>query len=341
MSFCSIEHFSFPSLFGAQLQSITAHALEGYNDYAGYNPEIAMMEPSGVHACNITMSYTYPGHDDLVSVQVWLPLQNYNKRFVGVGGGGWVASDIGNDLMSVLSSQGYAVATTNAGYEHDVYGTADDWLMRSPGNLDYPLIVNFAHRALHDMSVIAKHIITEAYDSTPEFSYWQGCSTGGRQGFTIAQNYPDDYDGILTSCTALGFPTLMLAMYWPQFIMNQSGVYLPACEFEAITASIVELCDEADGVKDGVVARPDLCPFDPTSLVGKVIDCHGQPSTISTGAVDVYKAMLQGPVDPEGNQLFPGTELGTPIVGSTATANTVCDKNRDCNRGQPFQITHD
>lgn len=340
MSFCSIEHFSFPEILGTQLQTININSLEGYDGYSGFKPEIALMNPGGVHACNVTVSYTHPGHNDSVSVEIWLPTTKYNSRFVGVGGGGWVAREIGNGLMSVLASQGYAVATTNAGYEHDFFGTADSWLMKSPGDLDYPLVVNFAHRSLHEMSVIAKHIIKEAYDSVPEFSYWHGCSTGGRQGLTIAQDYPDDYDGILTSCTAVNFPGLLMAMYWPQFVMNQNAVYPPACEFDAIVSSVVDLCDEADGVKDGIVARPDLCNIDPASLTGRRFDCETQPSVISADAVDIYKAMLKGPLDPEGNQLFSGTVFGTAVVGYLATANTVCDDRR-CFRGKPFQLADD
>ncbi|KAI7773220.1 hypothetical protein LA080_011507 [Diaporthe eres] len=167
-------------LLGAQLSSITTSTLDRYKGGLGWLPEAALIDSEGVTACNVTISYTHPGHDDLVSVQVWLPLAKFNKRFVGVGGGGWSAGEVRTDLRSALASQGYAVATTNAGYDHDVLGTADPWLMKSPGNLDYPLILNFGHRALHDMAVIAKHIICDAYGSGPDFFYWQGCSTGGR-----------------------------------------------------------------------------------------------------------------------------------------------------------------
>ncbi|KAF4978336.1 hypothetical protein FZEAL_5258 [Fusarium zealandicum] len=338
---CSSASFTFPDLLGAELQSITASVLQGYTGNIGWKPEASRIGPDGVTACNVTISYTHPGHDDLVSVQLWLPIEDYNGRFVGVGGGGWLAGDAGSyDMMSTMASQGYAAATTNAGYEHSWLSKADSWLMKNPGNLDYPLIVNFAHRAVHDMTIIGRHIVKEAYGGPPNYSYWHGCSTGGRQGLTIANKYPDDYDGILTGCPAVDFPGLLVAMYWPQFVMNQMGRYPHACEFEAITAASVAACDGLDGVQDGIISRHDLCQFDPEIVEGKAIDCEGTPSTVSKDAIAIFKAMLQGPIDPEGNRLFPGITFGTTVVGNVAVANTLCEGTR-CTRGLPFTISDD
>ncbi|KAF9881422.1 tannase and feruloyl esterase [Colletotrichum karsti] len=299
---------------------------------AGFAPEAALVSPEGVKACNVTVTYGHPGHGDEVTVNIWLPISNYNQRFVGIGGGGWSAGEIGTDFRSSLTSQGYAVATTNAGYDHDMFGTADPWLMKSPGNLDYPLIVNFAHRSLHEMTIISKHIIEEAYGSAPKFSYWQGCSTGGRQGLTIAQKFPEDYDGILTSCPAVNFSALLLAMYWPQLVMNLKASYPQSCEFEALVTTVAESCKGALEI--------DSCGFEVSSLIGKSIDCQGTPRTISETAVEVYDAMLKGPADPEGAQLFPGITLGTAVVGMMAIANTFCE-GENCSRGLPFTIADD
>ncbi|KAL1879178.1 hypothetical protein Daus18300_001757 [Diaporthe australafricana] len=305
--FCDKGTFSFPKLLGARRSSITTSVLDGYKGGSGWAPEAALISPDGVRACNVTVSYTHPGHDDLVSVQVWLPLVDFNKRFVGVGGGGWSAEEPGTDQRSALVSHGYAVATTNAGYNHDVFGTADSWLMKSPGNLDYPLIINFGHRALHEMAVIAKHVVREAYGSGPEFSYWQA---------------------------------LMVAMYWPQFVMNQNGIYPRACEFEAIRSGALQFCDGIDGAEDGMIARPDLCTLDTMSLVGNSFDCDGHSTVVSETAVNLFKTIAEGPVDPEGNQLYPGIMPGTALVGLFSIANTLCD-NKRCSRGLPFTISDD
>lgn len=153
--------------------------------------------------------------------------------------------------MSALTHQGYATAATDAGYHYDPFSTADPWLMASPGNLNYPLLTNFAHRPVHEMTIIGKHVVGEYFGQPPAFSYWSGCSTGGRQGLTSALLYPNNYDGILTGCPALNFPQLMVAMYWPQLVMNHLGAYPEACQFEAVKAAAVEACDELDGSRMG------------------------------------------------------------------------------------------
>ncbi|KAI1498936.1 Tannase/feruloyl esterase [Biscogniauxia marginata] len=338
---CSSESFLFPSIFGARHVQTAASLLDGYNG-PGRRAEASLVGTDGVNACNVSVSYTHPGHGDTVTVQVWLPISNYNSRFVGVGGGGWQAGDIGGDIMPALTYQGYATVTTDGGYPYWAAnaGANSAWLMKEPGNLDYPLFINFAYRALHDMTVIGKHITDQYYGEPPKFSYWYGCSTGGRQGLTMAQKYPEDYDGILTSCPAVGFPALLVAMYWPQFVMHQLGTYPPACQFEAVAASAVEACDKLDGVNDGIISRRDLCDFEPESVIGKEFDCQGTPSRITKETVEIVKAMLRGPTDPEGEQLFPGTTHGTAATGFVATANTLCADGQ-CTGGVPFPIAID
>ncbi|KAI6752518.1 hypothetical protein HG530_013887 [Fusarium avenaceum] len=340
---CSPDSFTFPSLPGAELRAITAAPITHFTGYDGLQPEVLRMHPRGVNICNVTVSYTHPGHNDLVSAQIWLPLEAYNHRFIGLGGGGWVAGERSFDLASTLASHGYATGTTDAGYTHDhrkVATPPDSWVMENNGNLNYPLIINFAYRALHDLTVISRHIIGEAYHAPPKFSYWHGCSTGGRQGMTLASRYPDDYDGILAYCPAVNLPKLVFGIYWPQFVMNQMGSYPQACQFEAITAAALYACDALDGLEDGILARDDLCNFDPESVVRKEFDCDGSPSKISRAAVDVVKAMIQGPVDTNGDQLFPGQIFSSSFVGPLSIANTFCEGG-NCTRGVPFPIATD
>ncbi|CAH0057952.1 unnamed protein product [Clonostachys solani] len=342
MSACSPESFSFPNILGTELHSINASLVRGYKGFVAFGrPEAALIEPGGVDFCNVTVSYKHPAHEDLVSVHVWLPTAKYNERLVDLGGGGWAAGEVGAEVMTGLASQGYAVASTDGGYFHNHFGTADPWLMKSPGNLDYPLIVNFAHRSLHELAIISKHIVAQGYGAKAKFAYWHGCSTGGRQGLTIANKYPEDFDGILASCPGVDYPSLVLSLYWPQFVMNQRNVYPHACEFEFLARAVTEACDGLDGDVDGVVARLDPCHFDLQSLAGKIVDCNGKPIQVSQDTLEVYKAILKGPVDPQGNELVGGATPGANLVGFLGTANAVCDENNNCARGRPFTIATD
>ncbi|CAI6100663.1 unnamed protein product [Clonostachys chloroleuca] len=181
----------------------------------------------------------------------------------------------------------------------------------------------------------------EGYGAKAKFAYWHGCSTGGRQGMAIANKYPEDFDGILASCPAVDYPSLVLSLYWPQFVMNQRNVYPHACEFELLARAVTEACDGLDGDVDGIVARLDLCHFDLQSLAGKVIDCNGKPLQVSQETLEVYKAILKGPVDPQENELIGGATPGANLVGFLGTANTVCDEDNNCARGRPFTIATD
>jgi hypothetical protein len=113
---CSPDSFTFPLFPGAELRAITATPITHFTDYDGWQPEILRIHPRGVNICNVTVSYTHPGHDDLVSAQIWLPLESYNHRFVGIGGGGWVAGEKSFDLASPFASHGYATGKTDGGY---------------------------------------------------------------------------------------------------------------------------------------------------------------------------------------------------------------------------------
>ena len=97
---------------------------------------------------------------------------------------------------------GYAGAVTDAG--HSIFGdimdaglSARSWALASPGNVDWTLLQDFASVALDDMTNLAKGVIESFYGKAPKYSYWNGCSTGGRQGLMQAQRYPKNYDGIL------------------------------------------------------------------------------------------------------------------------------------------------
>ncbi|KAF7556138.1 hypothetical protein G7Z17_g1656 [Cylindrodendrum hubeiense] len=337
---CVPGTFSFPSLSGAEGRTITASSFKAYKGNSGWRPEAVHIGAEGVSVCNVTVSYTHPGENDLVNVHIWLPLENYKSRFVGVGGGGWKAGEIGDDMMSMLAYQGYAAAATDAGYNHIPTSLPDSWLLESPGKLAIPLLTNFAHRAAHDMTVISKHIVEKYYNEEPKFSYWNGCSTGGRQGLDLAQRYPEDYDGIWAACPAVSFPALLMSLFWPQVVMNIARVYPSACQFEAVRMAAIEACDELDHVKDGVISRDDLCEFDPETVIGKEFDCQGTKIKISKEVAEIVKAMLQGPVDTEGKQLFPGTSHGTAATGFLSTANTICT-GESCTAGRPFPIAAD
>ncbi len=132
------------------------------------------------------------------------------------------------------------------------------------------MIEDFAYRSLHEMTVKAKALIEVFYGRAPQYSYWNGCSTGGRQGLMEAQRFPDDYDGILAGAPAINWDRFIPAELWPQVVMQQDlGGPIETCKLELATQAAVAHCDNLDGVMDGVINDPRRCDFDPATLVGR------------------------------------------------------------------------
>lgn len=193
---------------------------------------------------------------------------------------------------------GYAAVNTDGGhpFTDDLFKAATDgsFGLASPGNVDWTALQNFASVALNDMVHLGKAITTSYYGKAPKYSYWNGCSTGGRQGMMQAQRFPKNFDGILAMAPAFNWGSLLSAGFWPLMAMKTEAYYPPPCEMIAIQKAAIEVCDELDGVKDGVVAAQGLCDFDATSIVGQIFDCEGDSRRISQEAAKVANSVWQG-----------------------------------------------
>ena len=141
--------------------------------------------------CRVAATLT-PSSDSDIKIEVWLPVEAWNGKFQAVGNGGWAGTISYGALASALQ-EGYATASTDTGH---VGGNA----LFAIGHPEK--VVDFAYRAVHEMAVKSKAIIAAFYDRAPRFSYWTGCSTGGRQALMEAQRYPDDFDGIIAGAPA-------------------------------------------------------------------------------------------------------------------------------------------
>lgn len=151
-------------------------------------------------------------------------------------------------------ARGYAAANTDAGRTFfgnpmQMVASAENWALKSPGNVDWQLLNNFGSISLDDMTHIGKQVVASFYGNEPKYSYWHGCSTGGRQGLMQAQRYPTNYDGILAAAPAINWQTFVPAEIWGQVLMKRENSFPPACEFQAITKAAIEACDDLDGVK--------------------------------------------------------------------------------------------
>ncbi len=256
--------------------------------------------------CRVSITLR-PSADSEIKSEVWLPAEaSWNGKFLMEGGGGFVGS-VNINGMTKAVREGYASASTDTGHT----GGSGSFALGHPEK-----IVDFAFRAVHVTAVKAKALIAAYYGRGPRLSYWEGCSTGGRQGLMSAQRYPEDFDGIIAGAPAVDTTGRASFAIWIAQQQHRSpGAYIPADKYPAIHAAVLEVCDGLDGVTDGVLENPRACTFDP-----KVLECKaGDAVTCLTAAqVETARAMYKPLVNPRtGAMVFPGLERGSELGWST------------------------
>ncbi len=246
-----------------------------------------------------------------INFEVWLPPasgdKQWNGKFNGVGNGG-LAGFINYNAMAQAMMRGYATASTDTGHSNQ------------PGNEAWPLghpelLVDFASRGIHVTARAAKSVIRAYYSRAPRYSYFTGCSGGGGQALSEAQRYPADYDGIVAGAPA-NFPTQM----WPgelyaAYVTHRAPENLiPNEKLPMIAKAALAACDAQDGLKDGLIADPRRCTFDPA-----VLQCKGADAAdcLTAGQVDSVRKIYEGLKDPTTGKLFwpgyePSSEEGWP-----------------------------
>ena len=199
-----------------------------------------------------------PAADSEITSEVWLPASTvWNGKLLMEGGGG-LAGSINTAGMRNAIREGYASASTDTGHT----GSSGSFALGHPDK-----ITDFAYRAVHDTAVEAKALIAAYYGRNPRLSYWEGCSTGGRQGLMSAQRYPEDFDGIIAGAPAYNqiyisawrMRLLMTALKSPQYA-------LPSEKLKLLNDAVLDQCDGNDGVKDRLIENPPGCHFDPGTL---------------------------------------------------------------------------
>jgi|RhiMethySRZTD1v2_1073278.scaffolds.fasta_scaffold08911_5 tannase/feruloyl esterase len=277
----------------------------------GGGPSSANPYKSLSEFCRVAATLT-PSRDSDIKIEVWLPTSGWNGKFQAVGNGGW-AGTISYSAMADAIRSGYASASTDTGH---VGG-------RGTFALDHPeKLIDFAWRSEHEMTLRAKQIINAFYGSAPKLSYWNGCSTGGRQGLKEAQMFPDDYDGIIAGAPA---NRTAISLWIAHAVLKDPASYIPPNKYPLIHQAAVAACDAHDGLKDGLLSDPTTCKFDPKVLLCKESD---GPSCLTAPQVEAAKKIYSPAINPRtGKELFaslvPGTELGWGVqaLGPEPSAN--------------------
>ncbi|KAL4889923.1 Tannase/feruloyl esterase [Aspergillus ambiguus] len=313
---CSPSVIQTPVVYGAEILSLSASWISNFtlDVPAIFNYNHGNVDVQDTQFCNITVTYTHPGYDDHITVETWLP-QEWNGRLQATGGGGWQAGRfvLSSFFMGGAIGEGYATTTTDAGLGDAVI--PNSWALKSPGNVDLIAMHNLGSRSLNDQALIGKSLVRSFYGRDPDYSYWSGCSQGGRQGLMLAQRYPTAYNGIAASAPAQSWTRLTSALYYPILMKTWHNVDPLACELNFLTEEAVAKCDPIDGIADGIISNMTACDYSPYSSINKTFACSSINRTIpvSPGAAIVADAAWSGPKSKQGDHLWYGVNPGSDI----------------------------
>jgi feruloyl esterase len=253
-----------------------------------------------------------PSTDSDIKMELYLPAENWNGKFEMEGNGGWAGSIQGIGAMQAALREGYATSATDTGH------TGGDGMFA----LGHPeKITDFAYRAVHETVVKSKLLIKAYYGKDPEYSYWNGCSTGGRQGLVEVAKFPDDFDGVVAGAPANPHIHLHAAGVERAIELIDNNAPLTQAKVEALHKAILDQCDAIDGVKDGLIGDPTKCKFDPASML-----CKGATSDNCLTQAEVQTVKIEfGDIKTKKGEVIwtgyePGSELQVASFRSVPTA---------------------
>jgi len=258
--------------------------------------------------CEVTATL-HPAEGSNIGVVYRLPA-TWNGKILGLGGGGWAGNVT---LMAAAEglNKGYATLQTDGGNA----GTNvwdNGWVAENP-----EAAKDFSYRAVHDMTVTGKELVAAVYGQEQDRAYFQGCSTGGRMALMEAQRFPEDYDAISAGAPVYSLQVQTSAVLRNNTFAKDNGGFSPE-DLQLAKDAALASCDEADGLKDGLINNPRQCSWDPAEL-----ECSGAKtaSCLAPAQVAALKTIYTGIKSPDGEwAMFPmsrGGETGWSLFVGT------------------------
>ena len=248
-------------------------------------------------------------------------MQDWNGRFQATGGGGYAGGNPDNILQP--ADLGYVAAATDTGHQ----GGSGSFALDGHGRLNWQLIRDNAYLGVHQMTVVAKALTRALYGTPPRYSYFNGCSSGGRQGLMEAQRFPDDYDGILAVAPAINWARFLPADFWPQLVMIEiSAAPLQGRDRDRCGREGLRHDRRGRGWRDG---RPAPLHVRSETLVGARTDSCG---VFTTDDAPSFARIWDGPRRVDGTWMWYGLTRGTPLTRLAGTTGAPAV-------GQPFRIS--
>jgi len=244
-----------------------------------------------------------------IRFEVALPT-TWNRRFMMTGSGGYAGDSLESPqrllLRSIAMRRGFAAAVTNTGHDN-----RDEPLATFAVNRQK--LLDYAYRSLHVTAEAGKRITTAFYGVKPSRSYFQGCSTGGRQALILAQRFPGDFDGIVAGAPVLNFSATMASFACREQALAAAPI--PYAKLATLAERIYSLCDDKDGLKDGLINDPRRCGFQPARDLSRCPP-DGENDGCFTQSQIATLEKIYGDIRSQGKRYFPGWPVGAEIAGA-------------------------
>lgn len=296
-----------PSSSATPMDESRCEALSDIRDLTIFDTKI--VTNSGEIACKV-QGVTGPG---LIHYAVRLPLLGaWNGRFLMSGDGGH-DGDIDLEGPRTTDTTGYVVANSDMGHSR----------ITSPGSTfafnNRQAEIDYGYRAVHTTVLAAERLIQEFYGRPPDYSYFVGCSTGGREAAVEAQRYPDDFDGIVAGSLFNNAIEISMEQVWSSALffrdVNGDGVgfdnLISMQDIQVLREAVLAKCDVLgnDKIRDNVVDNPLQCS---AVFTDADINSLGAQQGWSPGQTQAIKEVYAGPHDSTNtHQWYPGKPLGT------------------------------
>jgi hypothetical protein len=319
----------------ANAQIVPANAAPGGqpNNFTGTPPSSAKVP---VSYCLVVLSYSStPVNDPTpqnITIYVGLPLNsmdggttgstvdpafnfttvegNWNGRTEGQGGGGCTGNTNVNSAGAVAN--GFVGSGTDGGHgnpTNDPHNTCQQGVL-SLGHLNTQYIQDWVYNGPQQEILWSKKVAKLYYGKEPFYNYWNGCSTGGHQGYALAQTLAGELDGILANAPAMYWTRFQTAQMWGQIAMfDIAQEVIPAAKLAAVQNAAIAACDKNDGVADGIIDDPRTCTFNANANV-----C-GQPAApaacLTPSEAEAVNVMWDGPRSDTGKRIWFPIDRGT------------------------------
>jgi hypothetical protein len=294
-----------------------AGGLVGRDDIKSVTAAIVPAAGNNVSYCQVDIMYGTSAQQN-INVRVGLPLGPldggtggvigaWNGRTQGIGGGGCA----GNLNVTAPVNGGYVGSGNDLGH---VGGDCEPGV-NPDGTYNLQFINDFIRNGIKQQVLLSKHLAARYYAKPAAYNYWNGCSTGGRQGYLLAQELGRELDGILANAPAIYWTRFQTAQMWGQIVMKDlvGGPIAPA-KLAQTTASAVAACDANDGVSDGVIDEPRACTF---SATANICGTPGAPAAncLTAAEAEAIDLIWDGPRNPDGKRIWFGLDRGTNLAG--------------------------